>query len=246
MRKKLQVPVLTFHRYLPATHGLFLEEIQKIQTEAVYVFPLFPQFSYATTGSIARWFGKHLSVETVSKMRWIQSYPTHPAFVAAFQKCIRDFLREKELLEEKTALLFSAHGLPKSFISGGDVYQTECERSFDEISRGFVKARSLLAYQSQFGKGKWIQPSTLSLSEKVASWIEANEQVVLIPLSFTSDHIETLYEMEELYLPVIRNRGWNAYRCPALNRNPDWINAIISIIQQSHLVSNSVLVRPKK
>ena len=156
LSEQIGCPYLTFHRYLRETHASFIEQITNLPQEEILVFPLFPQFSYATTGSIARFFQKHLPDSVCQKMRWVCSYYAHEKYIDAFAKTIENFLKEKEFAEEETCLLFSAHGLPKSFIEEGDPYQRQCEASFKKLSEKFPKARSLLSYQSQFGKSIWI------------------------------------------------------------------------------------------
>ncbi len=229
---KLQASVLTFHRYLPATHAESLQKIEECKDETITVIPLFPQFTYATTGSIARFFSTHLTSSTSKKLRWIRSYPDHPLFVQSFQKRISDFLTENYLAPHETLLLFSAHGVPKSFVETGDPYQEECARSFSEIKEAFPTALSLLCYQSKFGKGEWIKPYTNEVCENIHLFLQGRKQVVFIPLSFTSDHIETLFEVEYQYLPVIREKNVKAYRCPALNLEPYWIDSLCRMAQE--------------
>lgn len=238
MHEHLGCKVLTFHRYLASTHEAFIKEINRVQEEEIRIFPLFPQFSYATTGSIARFFSKHLKKDVLNRMRWVPSYAGHSAYVNAMQKCLGEYLLQHSLKEEETLLLFSAHGLPRTFVEEGDIYESECKRSFAKIAQHF-KARSLLAYQSKFGKGEWLKPYTNEMCDK----IEGYKNVVFVPLSFTSDHIETLFEIEHLYLPLVQKRGINAYRCPALNLREDWLKAICEIFQHSSLLSNSMLIR---
>jgi len=204
---------------------------------------MFPQFTYATTGSIARWFSKKLPRSVVNKMRWVKSYPAHPAFVEATQHIIRHFLEEQHLPEEETVLLFSAHGVPKKFIEQGDIYQSECEASYHAVMKAFPKSLGKLAYQSKFGRGEWVRPYTIDVCEKVKAWHEGRPNVVFVPISFTSDHIETLFEMETEYMPVIRDQGLNAYRVPAITLDPKWIQAIAAILQESNFCSNQMLIR---
>jgi protoporphyrin/coproporphyrin ferrochelatase len=236
--------VITFHRYLPATHAAFLEKMKECEdAERICVFPLFPQFSYTTTGSIALWFKKHLPTKLQSKLQWVRSYPEHPSYIAVMQKCLSEFLQEAKLKEEETVILCSAHGLPKRYVATGDVYQKECVLSFDHLKRHFPSALFLLSYQSQFGKEEWIQPYTAEVCEQMCKWSKERNNVVVVPLSFTSDHIETLYEIEQLYLGSIRKNGLNAFRCPALNRRSDWIRAIVEIVSTMPKESNQRLLR---
>ncbi len=236
------ISTLTFHRYIPKTHPEFIETIAKIQNP-IAVFPLFPQFSYATTGSIAKWFWDHLPKSVVERLQWVRSYCSHSSYVSCSQKLIREFLEAHHLKEEESLLFFSAHGLPQSFIDTGDIYESECELSFQEVARAFPKAKSLLAYQSKFGKGKWLEPATNQRCEQILSYNENRKNILFIPLSFTSDHIETLFEIEKLYLPIIRGKGLNAFRTPALNRRDDWIQAIAQILEEGRFCATVDLLR---
>ncbi len=221
LAKLLNCRVLTFHRYLPATHAASFAAIQ--QHTRLCALPLFPQFCSATTGSAIRFLSRS------QQIRWIHSYANHPAFLNAYQKRIRTFLHEHHLQEEETALLFSAHGVPRSFIASGDCYEKECNASFQGVMRFFPKALGKLSYQSKFGKGEWLRPYTNEICQTSAAWAKGKKQIVIVPITFTSDHIETLFEIEELYLPLIRAQSIDAYRCPALNLEPYWIEALATI-----------------
>ncbi|MBS0603484.1 MAG: ferrochelatase [Verrucomicrobia bacterium] len=242
--KRLNAEVITFHRYLPKTHAAFIKKLESLRdVQRIRVFPMFPQFSYATTGSIALWFSKHLSAVTVDKLQWIKSYPGQDSYIDSMDRCLRDFLNEKGLKEEETVLLFSAHGLPQRFICTGDDYEKECRLSFQRLSERFPGALARLSFQSQFGKEPWIRPYTAEVCERMSEWSEGRKNAVVIPLSFTSDHIETLYEIEELYIGSIRKSGMQAYRCPALNRREDWINTVAKLFQDSEGMVNAKLIR---
>lgn len=236
LQNTLQAPVLTFHRYLPATHPDFLRSLSSLQSyDEIRILPLFPQFSYATTGSIAVWFKRYVPQSLRSKMSWLQSYYSHPRYIASMCSVLRTFLHTHSLLEEEVCLLFSAHGLPQRFIDTGDPYQKQCQGSFALISSAFPAALSLLCYQSQFGKDPWIQPYTSDVSQQIERYAQGRKKIVLIPLSFTSDHIETLFEVEYTYLQTLREQGFEAYRCPALNLDTDWIDTLTTLFQQTEL-----------
>jgi protoporphyrin/coproporphyrin ferrochelatase len=235
--------VLTFHRYLTATHASFKKMIEAQEYDEVRVFPLFPQFSYATTGSIARFFAKNLNERLVKRMNWVKSYPTHPAFVRAYQQCIRDFLLSEGLKEEETLLFFSAHGLPQKYVDRGDIYESECHLSYEAIGSAFNKGKKLLAYQSKFGRGEWLRPYTDEVCQDIVLKSEGMKNVVFIPLSFTSDHVETLFEIEFQYLPLVSERGLRAFRCPALNLRPDWLAAVREIVQGDASCDTHSLIR---
>lgn len=241
---QLKVPVFTFYRYLPETHAEFIQKIKRCKAREMRVCSLFPQFSYATIGSIAKWFEQHLSEKVIQKMRWIKSYAAHPKFITCSQNLLRDFMHENQLKEEETLLLFSAHGLPLDFILTGDIYESECQLSFEKIAEPFRKMKKLLAYQSQFGKGEWLRPYTQEVCKQILSYAAPCKNVIFFPLSFTSDHVETLFEIEYGYLPLVRKHLLSAFRCPALNRRQDWIESLAALIQEeTNLCSNQMLIR---
>ena len=243
IRSRLNLPVITFHRYLTKTHSETFRQIRESSSDEFIVFPLFPQFSFATTGSIARFFEGNLDEKILAKFRWVRSYPFHEHYVAAMQTVIKDFLQQERLDEKDVVLFFSAHGLPQEFIDEGDPYERECHHSFDAIRKGFSQAHSMLAFQSKFGRGEWLRPYTNELCEITQKWNAGRRNVVFIPLSFTSDHVETLFEIGHQYLPAIRAQGLEAFRCPALNLRKEWIDAIVAIVQEPFYTMNEHLVR---
>lgn len=243
LRNHLSGPILTFHRYLPETHQKFIKDIQSSTYDEIVVFPMFPQFTYATTGSIARWFSKHLPIQVVNKVRWIKSYPSHPAFTQAYVNCIRDFLRSENLAENEVFFIFSCHGIPEKFVNQGDLYQGECESSFDKIMKSFPNSEGVLAYQSKFGPGEWLKPYTIDVSKDISKWCMEKQNIVFVPISFTSDHLETIVEIERDYVSAVKENGLNALRVPALNHRSEWIHGISEIIKESNHCNNQMLVR---
>ena len=207
---------------------------------------MFPQFSYATSGSIALWLSKKLPSQITNKMFWLKSYPSQKSYIDLFTKRIQDYMLESKIEEEDWLLFFSAHGIPKKFVEGGDPYQRECELSYEAIIKNFPQSQCLLAYQSKFGPGEWLKPYTIDVCKNITQISENKKNVLFVPLAFTSDHIETLFEIEDEYMPVIRDKGLNAYRMPAFNDKPDWINTISDLLNEpSSLVPNQMLVRQK-
>jgi len=236
---RTQRPVITFHRYIPKTHEESLQKMEELEGKAI-VFPLFPQFSYTTTGSIARFFKTHFS--RPDNLLWIKSYASHSAYVQAMVTVLKEHFSMHALAEEKVCLLFSAHGLPQAFVDEGDEYEKECQLSFQAIARAFPCTLSYLCYQSKFGRGQWLQPATEEACLRFS--FGERENVVVVPLSFTSDHIETLFEIEELYLPILRARGFKASRCLTLHLHPAWVSAIESILENPSFTLGNKLIRP--
>ncbi len=115
LRSSLKSAVLTFHRYIPATHSAFYKSITEGSFDEIRVLPLFPQFSFATTGSIARWFSKNLPSSVVNKMRWVKSYFNHPSYIAACIETLKSFLAKEKLKEEECLLFFFRSWIAQRF-----------------------------------------------------------------------------------------------------------------------------------
>lgn len=244
LQAQLPLRVITYHRYLPATHKQFKEEILAIPPGDILVFPLFPQFTYACSGSVANWFRKYLPVEVSKRLFWIKSYANHFAFTQLFADNIIHFLQEKKLNLRDTLLLFSSHGLPQKFVDSGDIYEKECRLAFSLITQKLPQEiPSLLSYQSKFGPGLWLKPYTEEVCKNFRELYPYIKQVAFIPLSFTSDHIETLFEVEHEYMPVLTKQGIETYRLPAFNQQPEWIETIKTILYDFTLSTNEMLIR---
>lgn len=243
LREKTNRRIITFHRYIPALHQPFIEELSRLENRMIDIFPLFPQFTYATTGSIARWFQDHLPQKITNEMRWIKSYPDHPSFAQLHARKINFFLNQNDLSAKDSILLFSAHGIPQKYVDRGDIYFSECLRSYQSIMTHFPITLGRLCFQSKFGPGQWLKPYTSESCENILSWNQNRKNVVFIPISFTSDHIETLCEIENDYMTVVRDKGLNAFRVPAFNDDSDWIETIAEILDGESYCSNTNLVK---
>ena len=130
----------------------------------------------------------------------------------------------------RTVIVFSAHGLPQKFIDDGDPYvkdiETTCRGLVDRLR---LPNRQVLAYQSRTGPVKWLGPGTEEVLRDLAR--EGVTDVLVMPLSFVSDHIETLYEVDLLFSEVARKAGITGYYRPqALNTSPLFIRALSGLV----------------
>jgi ferrochelatase len=127
-------------------------------------------------------------------------------------------------------MLFSAHGLPQKFIDEGDPYVEHIEATRQGILRRLnVPNRHLLAYQSRTGPVKWLGPGTEEVIEQLGH--EGVKDLLVVPLSFVSDHIETLYEVDLLFEETARKAGLTGYFRPeALNSHPVFIDALARLV----------------
>ena len=133
-------------------------------------------------------------------------------------------------VRDRVVLLFSAHGLPQKFIDRGDPYIEDIEKTRRGIlERLRVPNRHMLGFQSRTGPVKWIGPGTEEKLRELGK--EGVREVLLVPLSFVSDHIETLYEVDLLFSATARRAGITGYwRTDALNSSPLFIEALAGLV----------------
>lgn len=241
LENRLNVPnraayrVFIAMRYSRPTADDALEAIAAAGIKRIVTLTLFPHWSKATTGSSRNEFER-----VVASAKWkdadleithIEHYADDPLYLEALTATIRvAWNRIPEPRRARTVLLFSAHGLPQRFIDEGDPYVTHIDATrFGVLERLDLPNRQLLAFQSRTGPVKWVGPGTEEILAELGD--EGVSDVLVIPLSFVSDHIETLYEVDMLFADAARAAGITGYyRPPALNCHPLFIEALASLV----------------
>jgi len=127
-------------------------------------------------------------------------------------------------------VLFSAHSLPQKIIDEGDPYVSQILGTIGEITK-IIQIKWHLSYQSKSGPVKWLEPST---DEKLKELAEKGvKNVLVVPISFISDHIETLYEIDILYKNLAEKLGITLKRVDSLNTHPHFIEALKDMVQKN-------------
>jgi len=200
----------------------------------IVTLTLFPQYSKATTGSSRREFDRALGKAVWGRrfeVTHIDRYATHPRYVDAMAETVaRAWIRIPAERRPRAVMLFSAHGLPQKFIDEGDPYVDEIEATRAGIlARLNFNGHNVLAYQSRTGPVKWIGPGTEEVLESLG--LAGVRDVLVVPLSFVSDHIETLYEVDMLFAETAKAAGITGYwRTDALNTSPLFIDALSGLV----------------
>lgn len=202
----------------------------------IVTLTLFPHYSKATTGSSRREFDRALAKAVWGgrfEVTHIDRYAADPRYIDAMAETVaRGWMRIPAERRKNAVLLFSAHGLPQKFIDQGDPYVRHIHATRAGIlARLGLPNREVLAYQSRTGPVRWIGPGTEETLVELAR--EGVENVLVVPLSFVSDHIETLYEVDMLFADAARAAGITGYyRTPALNTHPLFIDALTGMIAE--------------
>ncbi len=195
------------------------------------ILPLYPQFSISTSGSSYRLLEKlwqeNPKLEQI-KYSVIASWYKQPGYLQAMAELIAQELDQLANPDE-AHIFFSAHGVPKSYVEAGDPYQQEIEECTDLILQTLNRPNPhTLAYQSRVGPVEWLQPYTEDAIEDLAHKDVKN--LVVVPISFVSEHIETLEEIDIEYREVAEEAGIeNFRRVPALNVHPVFIQALANL-----------------
>jgi len=212
-----------------------VEQIARTRFDRLVILPLFPQFSFTTTRAGFEAVRRIIKARPDMKsadIQWISTWAEHPAYIESFAQAI-----ERELAKfakpDKVQLLFSAHSIPESYVREGDPYLDQTKASVERIMERLGRKNPYsLSFQSKIGPVKWLEPATNNvLMEYGKSGIH---DVLVVPISFVSEHIETLYELDILYKKVAQEAGIpNFRRVPALNSDPVFIQALGDIVQEA-------------
>jgi protoporphyrin/coproporphyrin ferrochelatase len=205
-----------------------LAAIRKAGIKDITAVSLYPHYSRATTGSSIKELKRVLAESKVDfNVRYIDSFYNDSGYIDAMGEKIREGLQQFHPLAE-VELLFSAHSLPQSFIDEGDPYLAQIEESVRLIMQQF-KVPHHLSFQSRAGPVKWLEPSTDDMLKKLAG--SGVKNLLVVPLSFVSDHIETLHEIDIEYSKKAWELGIAKFeRMPSLNSSPRFIEALAALV----------------
>jgi ferrochelatase len=213
-----------------------VEELAGEGVRRFLAFPLYPQYSTTTTrGALQRSRDAVRRYAPGATLAEIGSWPTHPLFVQAHAESILEELaRFPDPRAESTHLLFSAHSIPKKLVTRhGDPYPVEVEASIRAIRERLAwRGPSTLAYQSKLGPVEWLGPPTLQVIRELGRSGQA--QVLVAPIAFVTDHVETLQEIDQLFADEARAAGIAHFRrTPGLNDRPTFLRALADLARSS-------------
>lgn len=213
-------------------HPFTEEAIARIKEDGIerlVILPLYPQFSISTSGSSFRLLEQLWKKDPqLQKIQYtiIPSWYDHPGYLSAMADLIKQELEQFEC-PERVHIFFSAHGVPKTYVTeAGDPYQVEIEECTQLIMKTLNTGNPYtLAYQSRVGPVEWLKPYT---EDALAELGRQNvKDLLVVPISFVSEHIETLQEIDLEYRELAEEVGiTNFKRVPALNTHPLFIEAL--------------------
>lgn len=202
-----------------------IKDLEQSQPDEVVLLPLYPQYSTTTTESSFIEFMDLLNKSTIqAKIHQIQCYPIQPTYIKAHVSLI-----EAVPKTTNSHILFSAHGIPKDLVD--DPYEHQVQKTVKAVMGSFKGIPHTLCYQSKVGPKEWLGPNA---EDSIKSLSKAGKDLIVVPISFVSDHSETLVELDMDYADLAKSQGVSSYRrVPSLNSNPLFIQSLAELIQET-------------
>ena len=221
-------------RYWHPTSEQSAREVADWSADEVVCLPLYPQFSTTTTGSsLAAWRTSAIRRGIECPMRVVCCYPADSGFVEAIAGLIRPALDAAAGHEKPARLLLTAHGLPKRIVQAGDPYPNQVETTAAAVI-GALNQPGLdwtVCYQSRVGPVEWIGPAT---DDEIRRAGRDKVPLVVAPISFVSEHSETLVELDLDYRDLAAASGVPAYhRIPTVGTEPGFIQSLATLVRNA-------------
>jgi len=207
-----------------------VREVKAFGAERVVLAPLYPQFSITTTGSFVNaWNAEARREKLDAPTSALCCYPGAQGLIEAHAALLRMAL-DKAGTAKPVRVLFSAHGLPRRVVMRGDPYQWQIEQTAKGIVRALGKEKLdwRVCYQSRVGPMAWLTPST---KDEIRRAGRDGVGVVVVPVSFVSEHSETLVELDIEYAKLAAETGVSPYiRVPALRTETSFIESLCALV----------------
>jgi ferrochelatase len=210
-------------------------ELRSKGVDRIIALPMFPHYSLATTQAAFSFLFEALERAGLGStpVRWIMGYPEHPAYVRALANTIRAGVTATPgPAEEPVHLIFTPHGLPVSWVTRrGDPYPDQIRSTVRAVIAELGwDGPYHLGWQSRVGPVRWLTPSTPDVLDAVAR--AGGRRVCLVPISFASEHIETLYEIDVEYREHAEKVGIHGFgRAPALGTDPTFVECLADLVR---------------
>lgn len=204
-----------------------IADLQRFGADEIVLLPLYPQYSKTTTGSSLNEWRRHWKGGDVHTVEEFYQDPEYlSSFVEIIDRTVAEFADPRDV-----DMIFSAHSVPVAVIEKGDPYRRQIEATVELLcQQGRWPGRRHLCYQSKVGASKWLRPSMHETVKRLAA--EGRKHLLVVPVSFVSDHVETLHELDIEHRQQARELGIEDYRMtPGLNDSPRFIGALSALVR---------------
>jgi ferrochelatase len=230
LRPHLNARAIIAMRYWHPDTREAISALESAPYDELVLLPLYPHYSFATTGSSLKEWNRLCTARV--PVHVIDHFFDHPDYIAGLVDRINNVLTQLPRPEE-VHLVFSAHGLPVALVEKGDPYARHIEQTVEMVRQlGAWPNPHVLCFQSKVGPQKWLQPSLTGTIEAMA--LDGVKRMLVIPMSFLTEHIETLHEIN---IEAREEAGaigiTDFHMMPALNDSPLLIRALADLVLRS-------------
>lgn len=239
LNKSFAARVVVAMRYWHPLTGAAVREVAAFAPDEIVLLPLYPQYSSTTTGSSLNEWQRQFPREQAATVHVIREFYDHPLYLDALIERIEQGLDRFRRtnghagrVPSDVHLLFSAHSIPLSVIHRGDPYQAQIEATVKAVmERGRWANPHTLCYQSRSGPGHWLQPFIQETLQTLAA--RGAERVLVVPIAFVSDHVETLFEINIEARAMAERFGIQQFETmEGLNDSPRFIAALADLVRR--------------
>lgn len=230
LRPYISARTIVAMRYWHPDSQEAIATLESTPFDELVLLPLYPHYSFATTGSSLKEWNRLYKAQV--PVHVVDHFYDHPDYIAAIVDRVNGVLQELPNPDE-VHLLFSAHGLPMALVEKGDPYPKQIQETVQLVRElGAWPNPHALCFQSRVGPQKWLQPSLPDTIEKLAR--SGIKRVLVIPVSFLTEHIETLHEINIEAREQAESLGISQFlMMPALNDSPLLIRALADLVLRS-------------
>ena len=238
LKKSFQAHVVVAMRYWHPMTEAAIRELLEFAPQEIVLLPLYPQYSSTTTGSSLNEWQRRFPRSATATVHVVRKFYDHPLYLEALVERIEQGLARfrrsnghATRAPSDVHLLFSAHSIPARVIERGDPYQAQIEATVEAVLKcGRWPNPHALCYQSRSGPGRWLQPLLPESLQNIAA--DGTERVLVIPIAFVSDHVETLYEIDIEAREQAGYLGIQQFEVmEGLNDSPRFIAALADLVQ---------------
>lgn len=242
LRRDLDARVVVAMRYWRPFTAEAIAELEAYAPDDIVLLPLYPQYSRTTTGSsLNEWNRRFRPNGWNPQVHSVSEFHDDAEYIEVLAHAVSESLADFEDPAD-VDMVFSAHSVPIAVIERGDPYQRQIQRTVELVwKQGGWPGRCHVCYQSKVGASKWLQPSMHATIKRLAE--EGRRHVLVIPVSFVSDHVETLHEIDIEHRAQAQGLGIHDYRMmPGLNDSTRFI-ALLARLVRSRIALPSAALR---
>ncbi len=233
LNKTLPARVFVAMRYWHPLTEEVIAELKKERISRIILLPLYPQFCKATTVSSMKEWNRQCRIHHYQDVATLSicCYHNHPSYIEAIVDNIdKSYANFSDIHPHEIDLIFSAHGVPVSIVKEGDPYQRQIEETVKLVcERGGWLSPHTLCYQSKVGPAQWLRPSLDDTLRILA--FKKRRHVLVIPIAFLTEHIETLHEINIEARAEAAKLGFKRFEMmPALNDHPKFIKCLADLV----------------